>query len=202
MGMYVCTCVCVCVCLQACIIMRVIIMPMMTPLSSPSPVPPANDPFYEAKTLSSTNASSHAQSTPHIHLVDTVIQFASLWQKGIIQWDSLLPWSRVYACECQLMHELVYWAAVYAIHGPGITCPAACVPHTLLCLMCQCPILPLVAVMEGGQPEVEPQSKTPRTQVPSQAPLSTGNTSSKTGASKLACVCVCVWFVCMCAFCA
>ena len=48
----------------------------------------------------------------------------------------------------------------------------------------------LVAVMEGGQPDVEPQSSMPTRapQVPDQVPLSTGNTSAKTGASKM-CVC-------------
>ena len=54
---------------------------------------------------------------------------------------------------------------------------------------------PLVAAMEGGQLDVEPQSNVPTRapQTPGQVPLSTGNTSViKPGASKM-CVCsVCV----------
>ena len=79
----------------------------------------------------------------------------------------------------------------------------------------------LVAVMEGGQPDVEPQSSMPSRapQVPGQVPLSTENTSAKTGASKMCvccvlsregmctyvCICVCTHlcvyvctYVCMC----
>ena len=55
-----------------------------------------------------------------------------------------------------------------------------------------CNSFPLVAVMEGGQPDMEPQSSMPTRapQVPGQVPLSTENTSAKTGASKMCVLCV------------
>ena len=71
------------------------------------------------------------------------------------------------------------------VHVEGCMRKSECIVLDVLGVLCHS--FPLVAVMEGGQPDVEPQSSMPTRapQVPDQVPLSTGNTSAKTGASKM-----------------